>query len=120
MAIAIRRGVTLGGNAEEILEAVDLSRDARRIENDPPSMEVSKQVLAATYAVDDFVTNAAYLREARHAVQTRRRRTDQEILRLFRLPLHANIPHERFVSGFNGMVSALDVGAVFGARRKIV
>src|SRR5207249_1148037 len=88
--------------------------------DESPDMVVSKQTLAPVYAVDEFVTALPELRAARDALQARRKRTDQEILRMFRLPLHPNIGDPRFVDGFKATVDALGVADVFTERRRIV
>ncbi|HEV3225585.1 MAG TPA: glycosyltransferase [Acidimicrobiales bacterium] len=116
LALAVRRGVVLGGADSS---ALDLER-VPPVPDEPSDQQVSKQLLAPVYAVDAFVDALPSLRRARDELQAHRKRTDQEIVRLFRLPLHPNIGEPRFVEGFNGTVAALDVDDVFTSRRKIV
>src|SRR5262249_51461524 len=75
---------------------------------------------ASAFAVDALVEHLAELDRTRAALQTARRRSDQEIMRLFRLPLHPNIGDRAFVDGFNDVVDALGVREVFGERRRIL
>lgn len=115
LALAIRRGVVLGGDDPT---ALDLARGAPT--DEPATAEVSKQTLAATYAVDAFVQAMPQMQETRRALQAARQRTDQEILRLFRMPMHPNIGEEAFVKDFRSVTEALRVGEVFSQRHKIV
>ena len=116
LALAIRRGTVLGG-------ADTTALDTERV---PPAADeaadvvVSKQTLAPVYAVDEFVSALPSLKATRDELQSLRKRTDQEILRMFRLPLHPNIGEPRFVEGFNATVDALGVAEVFAERRRIV
>jgi GT2 family glycosyltransferase/glycosyltransferase involved in cell wall biosynthesis len=114
LALAIRRGIVLGGDDAHSL---DLARSAS---DDGDRQLAHKQTLAAAYAVDGFVEHLDDLRRDREALQARRRRTDGEIVRLFRLPMHPNIGDPAFVTAFDSAVAAFDVGAVFSERRRIL
>src|SRR5712692_6369567 len=59
MALAIRRGVALGGDDTHALEIRGAAGD------DPPRASVSKHTLAGAYAVDGFVEALDGLRESR-------------------------------------------------------
>ena len=116
LALAVRRGTVLGGADTT---ALDLERVPPTADESPDQL-ISKQTLAPVYAVDEFVSALPALRAARDELQARRKRTDQEILRMFRLPLHPNIGNPRFVEGFEATVAALGVADVFTERRRIV
>jgi glycosyltransferase involved in cell wall biosynthesis len=115
LMLAVRRGVVLGGADPHSL---DLSRG--RGGEQEPDTTVAKQTLAATYAVDGLVEQIDDLAKTRRALQQARRRSDQEIMRLFRLPLHANIGDPAFVDRFDAVVAALEVEEVFAERRRIL
>jgi glycosyltransferase involved in cell wall biosynthesis len=108
--------VVLGGADASTLDLERVPPTA----DEPAAATISKQTLAAVYAVDAFVDALAGLRATRDELQAKRKRTDQEILRLFRLPLHPNIGDPHFVEGFEATVDALGVRDVFTARRRIV
>jgi GT2 family glycosyltransferase/glycosyltransferase involved in cell wall biosynthesis len=55
-----------------------------------PKMEVPKSVLSCLLAVDDIVKQLPRLYAKRDQIQARRRRSDADILPLFRSPLSAN------------------------------
>ncbi|MEY2463505.1 MAG: hypothetical protein QOH64_1643 [Acidimicrobiaceae bacterium] len=116
LALCVHRGVVLGN---EDTHSLDLARTPP-VEDEDPTATVSKLTMASVHAVDGFVEEIKELERDREWIQTRRRRTDQEILRLFRLPLHPNIGDPRFVEGFNDVVEALHVDRMFTSRRKIV
>jgi GT2 family glycosyltransferase len=115
LMLAVRRGVTLGGVDTH---ALDLAR--RTDGDDPPDLAVAKPAAASLFAIDAMVEEMAGLAETRTALQAARRRTDAEIVRLFRLPMHPNIGDPHFVEGFREVVEAFDVEAVFTERRRIV
>ncbi|MEX1006998.1 MAG: glycosyltransferase [Acidimicrobiia bacterium] len=114
LALAIRRGVALGGDDPHSL---DLQRSAL---DDDERQPAHKAMLASAFAVDAFVEHLPRLQKERRAVQSLRRRSDADILRLFRLPLHANIAHPYFVAGFNAAVDAFGVDDVFHRGRRIL
>ncbi len=53
-------------------------------------------------------------------MQRARRRTDQEITRLFQMPFHPNIGDPQFVDGFNAVVDAFGIKEGFTERRRIL
>ncbi|HEX9504709.1 MAG TPA: glycosyltransferase family 2 protein, partial [Acidimicrobiia bacterium] len=114
MALAIRRGVALGGDDTHALEIRGAAGD------DPPRASVSKHTLAGAYAVDGFVEALDGLRESRARIQQDRRRPDREILPLFRRPLMANGDDPEFLEGYRSLVETFDVDAAFTRRCRIV
>lgn len=115
LMLAIRRGVTLGGDDAH---ALDLEWGSGGEQE--PQISVNKQTLAPAYAIDALVEQIEGLAETRRGLQAARRRNDQEIMRLFRLPFHANIGEPHFVDGFNAVVEALGVKEGFTERRRIL
>ena len=114
LLLAVRRGVALGGVDAH---ALDLARGVA--DEGADAISIPKSTAASLYAIDALVENIAPLTAARHELQARRRRSDDEILRLFRLPLHPNIADPPFVEGFTDVVSAFALDAPFTRRRKI-
>ena len=114
LALAVRRGIALGDDDPHSL-------DLRRSASDQGEHQLAhKQTLAATFAIDAFVEALPALSKARADLQSRRRRPDHEILRLFHSPLRANINVPYFLEGFESAVDAFGVAEVFGERRRIV
>jgi GT2 family glycosyltransferase/glycosyltransferase involved in cell wall biosynthesis len=114
LALAIRRGIALGADDPHSLDL------RRRTLDDSEQQLAHKQTLAATFAVDAFVEELPGLCEARASIQARRRRTDYEVLRLFRQPLRPNIRLPYFLEGFDQVIRAFGIDEVFSERRRVV
>jgi GT2 family glycosyltransferase len=115
LALAVRRGVTLGGDDAD---ALDMQRG---VDDDADThMRVSKQALTGAYAVNAFIDALPTLADDRRRIQAARVRPDAEVVGLFRLPLFANLGDPSFVEGFNAAVDAFGVGDVFAARRNVL
>lgn len=92
MALAVRRGATEGDE--------ELSDAAR--------------------GVDAFVEVLPELGAQREAVQHGRQRTDQELIRLFRVALESGSADPRLVAAHRAVTEAFALANQFGGRRKIV
>lgn len=88
--------------------------------DDDPAIAVPREAVAGLTAVDSFIAELPALQAARAEVQGTRVRTDAEILRLFRLPLHANRPEATYQQGFDDIVRAFGIEGLFSERRRIV
>ncbi len=106
LALGIRRGVVLGGD--------------QPVPTPGPAMTASPQLVASARAVDAFLAGLDDLAPARKAIQASRQRTDQEIFRLLRLPLHADVDDPGYRAAFAEATEALGVRERFGSRRRIV
>ena len=115
LALAIRRGVSRG-NADS--GALDLERGAPP--GEPEQVEVSRETLAPAYAIDAFVEHLPGLHEDRLRLQGERRRSDTELLPLFRRMIEPAFAHERFLAGHQALVEAFGIAEQFGPRRRIV
>jgi GT2 family glycosyltransferase len=115
LMLTVHRGVTMGGDDPH---ALDLSRGAT--DEDGDRTTIDKRTLATMYAVDALVENLPALTAARREIQSRRRRPDAEVVRLFRIPFHSNIGDPRFVRGLEAVLEALPVRDAFVERRRIV
>ncbi|MDQ6798563.1 MAG: glycosyltransferase, partial [Actinomycetota bacterium] len=115
LALAVRRGVSRG-DADPA--SLDLARGA------PPDeasrTDVSKETLAPVYAVDAFVEALPGLHEDRLRLQAARRRSDAELLPLFRQTIEPAFAHERFLQGHEALVEAFAIKERFGNRRRVV
>jgi GT2 family glycosyltransferase/glycosyltransferase involved in cell wall biosynthesis len=125
LALAVRRGVVLGGDDPHALDLGVTQKGPQALkpgEADAPTdtAEVSKQTLAAAYAVNAFVEALPELEASRQAVQKARQRTDAEILRLFRRPLLANVGEAGFKKSFDSVTSTFGIAETFSERHKIV
>jgi GT2 family glycosyltransferase/glycosyltransferase involved in cell wall biosynthesis len=115
LMLAIRRGVTLGGDDPH---ALDLQRATERRED--ARIEVHTRTAGSAFAINALVDALPGLAASRRAIQTARRRSDQEILGLFRAPMFANVGDPYFVDGFSASVDGLQVNEIFGERRRIL
>jgi GT2 family glycosyltransferase/glycosyltransferase involved in cell wall biosynthesis len=115
LMLAIRRGVTLGGDDAHALDpqrAIGPRDDVR--------MEVDTHTAGSAFAIDGLVDALPGLAVSRTAIQTARRRSDQEILGLLRAPMSADIADPSFADGFAATVNGLKVKEIFGERRRIL
>ncbi len=117
LLLTVRRGIALG---DADAHSLDLERGGADDSDSDEEATVSKQMLAATYAVDSFTEALPQLEEARQKVQDSRMRSDRELVRLFRKPFQANIANPSYVSAFESLSEIFDVAETFGERRRIV
>lgn len=103
MALSIRRGMTRAGLDSN---AYDLRRPGDDGETEP---EVSKQAMAAMFAIDQFVDALPSLRESRERIQRERAVPESRIWSLFGLVDAPIIHEEPYTSGYEAIVTALDV-----------
>ena len=115
LALSVRRGVARGGDDPH---ALDLARGAGA---DPAERaEVSRETLAPAFAVDDFVDHLPGLLDDRRRLQAARRRSDAELLPLFRDALEPAFGDERFLAGYRAITAAFGIDELFGTRRRIL
>ncbi len=115
LLLTLRRGIALGG-----ADAHSLDLERADVVDGDDQATVSKQLLAATYAVDSFTESLPQLEEARQKVQDGRMRSDRELVRLFRKPFQANIAEQSYVEAFESLSEIFEVAESFGERRRIV
>lgn len=118
LLLAVRRGLSRG---DADVDALDLAR------RPPPagipedlSVEVSRESLAPVYAIDALVEHLPSLAEDRRRLQTERRRSDTELLPLFRQALEPAYAHPRYEAAHRVLVEAFGIDGAFSTRRKIV
>jgi GT2 family glycosyltransferase/glycosyltransferase involved in cell wall biosynthesis len=118
LMLSVRRGAVLGGDDTGVFDprhrhgTISAAGDAR--------VTVDGRTLASAYAAEAFVEALPELTRDRRELQSARRRTDQEITRLFRKPLFPDIDNPDFVASFSATVDALGIGEVFSQRHRIV
>ena len=114
LALGIRRGMVLGGDRPPSTGSApaDVSPGA--------TLAASAPLVASAHAIDAFLGALGDLEPTRRGLQASRRRTDQEIFRLLRLPLAADIDDPRYRHSFSETTDALGVAERFGSRRRIV
>ncbi|HEV2760979.1 MAG TPA: glycosyltransferase [Acidimicrobiales bacterium] len=116
LLLAVRRGLSRGDADNTIL---DLSAA-------PPSgpeedtVAVSRETLAPVFAIDALVDQLSSLDEDRRRLQSERRRSDTELLPLFRRALEPAYAHPRYEAAHRILVDAFGIERAFSTRRKIV
>lgn len=114
MALSVRRGITRG---EHDSTSFDLRKPGGDAET---TVEMSKQTVAAVYAIDQFVENLPSLRASRDVIQATRIASESSIWRLFG---HADAPvyqAENYLRGYENIVSAFDVSEAPNVTKVLV
>ncbi|HEV3352341.1 MAG TPA: glycosyltransferase, partial [Acidimicrobiales bacterium] len=112
--LAVKRAVVRGGDearALDLAHSVPAGEDAR--------VEVSRETVASTFAIDALVELLPELTEARRAIQSARTRTDREIMRLFRVPFQANCGGH-FPEAMDAVTAAFGIRQRLAGRRRIL
>jgi GT2 family glycosyltransferase/glycosyltransferase involved in cell wall biosynthesis len=115
MALAVRRGIARGGDDAGVL---DLARGAGREDED--ALAVTKKTLAPVYGIDSFVDHLPTLAEDRRRLQAARRRTDTDLVPLFRQMMEPAYSQESYLTAHAGVVEAFGIEEHFSTRRRIV
>jgi glycosyltransferase involved in cell wall biosynthesis len=115
LALAVRRGVARGAADHHSL---DLARGA--VADEPERADVSREMLAPAFAVCDFVDHLPGLEADRRRVQAGRRRSDAELLPLFRDAMEPAFADAGFLSGYRAVVDAFGIADAFGGRRRVL
>jgi hypothetical protein len=105
-----RIGGTDGHHGGTVVELLLKVRAARR------SVAISPLVTADLLAIDDFSTRLESMAEKRRTIQSRRKRSDADIVKLFRIPFWAVNPDPDFVAMFHAVIEAFQLREVFGAH----
>jgi GT2 family glycosyltransferase/glycosyltransferase involved in cell wall biosynthesis len=114
LALSVCRGVARGGDDPH---ALDLARGVA--EPDRAVAEVSQETIVPTFAIHDLAAHLPGLDADRRALQSARRRTDAELLPLFRDALEPAFGGAAFLSLYRSIVDAFGIDAAFGTRRRI-
>jgi GT2 family glycosyltransferase/glycosyltransferase involved in cell wall biosynthesis len=122
LLLAIRRGVSRGGDDPGVLDMArgGAAGGGAAGGGEAPRVEVSRETLAPAYAADDFLEHLAGLADDRRRLQAARRRSDVELLPLFRQALEPAYAHPRYEAGHRALVEAFELDRAFSTRRKVV
>ncbi len=115
MALSVRRSLARG---QDDASALDLQRSVGG--DGDEKLEVSKQTLTGPYAIDYFVQNLRSLREDRERLQQERKRSDPELMPLFRQAMEPAYGEPSYLEGYQALVDAFDIEEAFSQRRRIV
>lgn len=114
MALSVRRSLSRGEFDTEILELTSKNKDQNL------NVETNKAALTGTLAIDSFVSLLPKIQVARDFVQSRRRKTDSELLTLFREALEPAYPWPRYLEGYQKIVDAFKIEENFKQEKKRV
>ena len=116
LLLAVRRGLSRGDADNGILD----------LATQPPAgpedemVAFSRKALAPVFAIDALVDQLPSLDEDRRRLQAERRRTDTELLPLFRRALEPAYAHPRYEAAHRVLVEAFGIERAFSTRRRIV
>ena len=121
LALAVRRGTARGDVDPGVLDLEELAeRGGLPPDEHEPMAAVHKDTLASVLAVDAFAGAFPGLARDREALQAVRRRSDAELLPLFRQALEPAFPLPRYLEAHDALVEAFGVVDAFATRRKVV
>jgi len=114
MALAVRRGLALGGVDSEQF-------DLRRAHDDrAPELSVAKDALVPSFAIDGFVEALPGLAADRRVVQESRVVSDARIWRLFGLADAPVLQNDYYVQGYENIVNTFPVTEAPSPARVLV
>jgi GT2 family glycosyltransferase len=116
LLLAVRRGVSRGDTDPGLLDLASSPPP----EGEDPSVAVSRETLAPVLAIDALVEQLPSLSEDRRRLQAERRRTDTELLPLFRQALEPAYAHPRYEAAHRVLIEAFGIDTAFSTRRRIV
>lgn len=114
LALSVRRAISRS-------ELDSTSFDLRKAGGDAEeTMEISKQAVAAVFAIDQFTENLPSLRKSRDEIQTSRTVSDSILWRLFGEVDAPVYQEEKYLDGYTNLVTAFDVLEPTGATKVLV
>jgi GT2 family glycosyltransferase/glycosyltransferase involved in cell wall biosynthesis len=114
LALSVRRSIAASGADSGIL---DLARHPAGDERD--MVEVPKAALAGAFAIDSFLDPLPDLIEERRTLQAARRRSDTDLMPLFRQSLEPAYAYPSYLAAYDALVAAFDIGGYFSRRRRV-
>jgi GT2 family glycosyltransferase/glycosyltransferase involved in cell wall biosynthesis len=115
MALAVRRSV-----ARTDLDATQLDLQRSPGGDDQEHVTVEKMALTGPLAIDYFVEQLPSLAATRTELQGRRRRSDRELLPLFRETMEPAYAQPHYVEGYRALVDAFGIEEVFATRHRVL
>ncbi|MDA3026611.1 MAG: glycosyltransferase [Actinomycetota bacterium] len=114
MALTVRRSITRG----------ELNPDLLNIKNskqsDTDDVTIKKDALTGLLAIDSLVEHLPSLTESRNKIQASRKRSDGEMVALFRQALEPAYPWPRYLEGYQKLMDVFNIESSFGRERKRV
>ena len=118
LLLAVRRGLSRGDADNAILDLASRPPAAGVPEDE--AVTVSRESLAPVFAIDGLTDQLPSLDEDRRRLQSERRRSDTELLPLFRHALEPAYAHPRYEAAHRILVEAFGIERAFSTRRKVV
>ncbi|GEK21664.1 glycosyltransferase [Cellulomonas xylanilytica] len=115
MALAVRRSFA---RADVDTTTLDLQRSPGN--DDVGTLELPKMSLTGPYAIDYFVEQLESLHVTRQALQSRRRRTDRELLPLFREAMEPAYAIDSYLEAHRVLVEAFGIASHFRSRQRVL
>ena len=116
LLLSVRRAVAMSGTDSSVL---DLERSPGG--DDEPRLPVDKTALTAPFAIDSFVEHLPSLMASRAEIQARRRRSDRDLLPLFRETIEPAYGQHTYVAAHDAIVDAFGIVEQFtGGQRVLV
>jgi GT2 family glycosyltransferase/glycosyltransferase involved in cell wall biosynthesis len=115
MALSVRRSVARTG-----LDATQLDLQRSPGGDDVAETTVPKMALTGPLAIDYLVEQLPTLMVTRAELQARRRRSDRELLPLFRQVMEPAYPQPHYVEGYRALVEAFGIEEAFQTRHRVL
>lgn len=115
MALSVRRSVARTG-----LDATQLDLQRSPGGDEVGDTTVAKMALTGPLAIDYFVEKLPSLSATRRELQAHRRRSDRELLPLFREAMEPAYPQPHYVEGYRAIVEAFGIDEAFRTRHRVL
>ena len=114
MALTVRRSITRGELNPDLLDI----KNSKKTDSD--DVTIKKDALTGLLAIDSLVEHLPSLTESRNKIQATRKRSDGEMVALFRQALEPAYPWPRYLEGYQKLMDVFNIEASFGRERKRV
>jgi GT2 family glycosyltransferase/glycosyltransferase involved in cell wall biosynthesis len=114
MALAVRRSITRGELNPDLLDIKNSKK------SDSDDVTIKKDALTGLLAIDSLVEHLPSLTESRNKIQATRKRSDGEMVALFRQALEPAYPWPRYLEGYQKLMDVFNIESSFGRERKRV
>jgi GT2 family glycosyltransferase/glycosyltransferase involved in cell wall biosynthesis len=114
MALTVRRSITRGELNPDLLDIKNSKK------SDSDDVTIKKDALTGLLAIDSLVEHLPSLTESRNRIQATRKRSDGEMVALFRQALEPAYPWPRYLEGYQKLMDVFNIESSFGRERKRV
>ena len=114
MALTVRRSITRGELNPDLLDIKNSKK------SDSDDVTIKKDALTGLLAIDSLVEHLPSLTESRNKIQATRKRSDGEMVALFRQALEPAYPWPRYLEGYQKLMDVFNIESSFGRERKRV